>query len=131
VPVPELTALTVRFTIAVWLKAPEVPVTVTVLVPVVAVLLAASVKVLPANAAVTPLGTPDAVKVTALLKPLEGVVVMVLEPLAPCVIATLLGEAERLKSAAGGGVPAAGFSVAIAVEKILLLPTPAVLSPVK
>jgi hypothetical protein len=78
---------------------------------VVAVALAASVKVLPANVAVTPLGTPDAVKVTALLKPLEGVVVIVLEPLAPCVMATLLGEAERLKSGDGGGVPAAGVSM--------------------
>src|ERR1700681_1827134 len=71
---------------------------VTVAGPVVAVLLAANVKVLLANDAVTPLGTPATLKVTALLKPFDGVTVIMLEPLAPCVTARLLGDAERLKS---------------------------------
>ena len=53
-------AVTVRLTVAVWLKEPEVPVMVTVEVPVAAVPLAASVKVLPENEAVTPLGRPEA-----------------------------------------------------------------------
>jgi hypothetical protein len=79
---------------------------VTVDVPVVAVPLAASVKVLLANDAVTPLGMPAAVKVTALLKPPDGVMVIVLEPLAPCVIARLLGDAERLKSGVGAAAAA-------------------------
>ena len=58
-------------------------------VPVVAVLLAASVKVLVAvagfvpNDAVTPFGRPDAAKVTLPVKPFWGATVMVLEPLDP------------------------------------------------
>jgi hypothetical protein len=70
-------------------------------VPVVAVLLAVSVNVLVAvvglglNEAVTPLGRPDADKLTLPLKPFCGVTVMVLVPVAPCVAVTLLGDAER------------------------------------
>ena len=81
---------------------PDVPVTVTVAVPVVAVLLAVSVNVLVPvvpvglNDAVTPLGRPEADKLTLPLKPLCGVTVMVLEPLAPCTIVKLLGDAERV-----------------------------------
>ena len=90
---------------------------VTVDVPVVAVLLAASVSVLlpvvlvGLNVAVTPLGTPDADSATLPVKPFCGVTVMVLVPLAPPVTVRLLGNDERLKSGAGGG--AAGDSVAI------------------
>jgi len=68
---------------------PEVPVIVTVDVPVVAVLLAVSVKVLVAvvgfvlNDAVTPLGRPDAAKVTLPVKPFWAATVMVPEPLDP------------------------------------------------
>jgi len=78
-----------------------VPATVTVTVPVAAVLLAVSVKVLVLavllglNDAVTPLGRPDADKPTMPLKPFCGVTVMVLVPLAPCTIVKLFGEAER------------------------------------
>ena len=70
-------------------KLPEVPVMVTVNVPVAAAPLAVSVKVLKVlvllglNDAVTPLGRPDADKLTLLLKPFCGVTVMVLAPLAP------------------------------------------------
>ena len=86
-------------------------------VPVVAVLLAASVSVLlpvvlvGLNVAVTPLGTPDAESATLPVKPFCGVTVMVFVPLAPPVTVRLLGNDERLKSGAGGG--AAGGSVAI------------------
>jgi len=78
---------------------------VTVDVPVVAVALAVSAKVLVAvvglvpNDAVTPLGRPDVDKVTLPVKPLRGATVMVLEPLNPCATVRLLGDAERLKFA--------------------------------
>jgi len=73
----------------VWLRLPEVPVRVTVEVPVAAVLLAVSVKALVAVAgfglkeAVTPLGRPEADKLTLPVKPFWGATVMVLEPLDP------------------------------------------------
>jgi len=75
---------------------------VTVTVPVVAVPLAASVNVLVAvvglglNDAVTPLGKPDADKLTLPLKPLCGVIVTVLAPLLPCVMLKLPGDAESV-----------------------------------
>jgi hypothetical protein len=74
---------------------------VTVAAPVVAALLAVNVNVLVVvagfvlNDAVTPLGNPDADKVTLPLKPLSGAIAIVLAPLVPCVIVKLLGEAER------------------------------------
>ena len=83
-------------------KLPDVPVIVTVTVPLVAVLLAVSVNVLVLavplglNDAVTPLGKPDADKLTLPLKPFCGVTVMVLAPLAPCAIVKLLGDAESV-----------------------------------
>ena len=86
----------------VFVKLPEVPVMVTVTVPVVAVLLAVNVKVLVAvagfglNDAVTPLGKPEADKLTLPLKPFCGVTVIVLVPLVPCVTVTLLGAAESV-----------------------------------
>jgi hypothetical protein len=82
-------------------KLPDVPVMVTVTVPVVAVLLAVSVNVLVLAVllglkdAVTPLGSPDADKLTLPLKPFCGVTVIVLVPAVPCVIVKLLGDAER------------------------------------
>lgn len=74
---------------------PDVPVIVTVAVPTVAVEEAVSVRVevalpfaggvtgLVENAAVTPLGKPDAVNVVAELNPPVLVIVMVLVPFAP------------------------------------------------
>jgi len=88
--------------VEVFVKLPDVPVTVTVTVPVAAVLLAVSVNVLVLavllglNEAVTPLGSPDADKLTLPLKPFRGVTVMVLEPLAPCTIVKLFGDAETV-----------------------------------
>jgi hypothetical protein len=78
---------------------------VTVEVPVAAVLLAVNVSVLVLvagfglNDAVTPVGRPDAARVTAPVYPLIGVTVMVLFPLPPCgIVAGDTDEAERLKS---------------------------------
>jgi len=87
----------------VLVRPPDIPVMVTEAVPVAAVLLAASVNVLVLvvllglNEAVTPLGRPDADKLTLPLKPFCGVTVMVLAPLAPCVMLKLLGDTERVK----------------------------------
>ena len=88
---------------AVFVKLPEVPAMVTVAVPVAAVLLAVSVKVLVAvvglglNDADTPVGRLGADKLTLLLKPFCGVMVMVLVPLVPCEMPRLAGNAERAK----------------------------------
>jgi hypothetical protein len=93
------TALTVRLIVAVLVRLPDVPVIVTVTVPAVAALLAERVRVLVvkaalgANEAVTPLGRPDADKLTVPEKPPAGVIVMVLVTLVPCTRVTLLGEA--------------------------------------
>jgi hypothetical protein len=70
-------------------KLPDVPVMVTVTVPMGAALLAVSVNVLVLtvllglNDAVTPLGRPDADKLTLPLKPPCGVTLIVLVPFAP------------------------------------------------
>ena len=86
-------------------KLPDVPVIVTVTVPLAAVLLAVNVTVLLEVAgfglieAVTPLGNPDADKVTLPVKPFEGVMVIVLVPLLPRLIARLFGEADKVKFA--------------------------------
>lgn len=87
----------------VLVRLPDVPVMVTVKVPVAAVPLADRVKTLLTvagfvpNAALTPLGKPDAVRVTLPLKPLRGLIEMVVEPEVPCRIVTLDGEVERRK----------------------------------
>jgi hypothetical protein len=88
-------------------KLPEVPVMVTVTVPVADVPLAVSVNVLVLVALVgvkeadTPLGKPEADKLTLPLKPFCGVTVMVLVALAPCVIVKLLGDTESTKLGVG------------------------------
>src|ERR1017187_6146568 len=95
--------VTVRLIVVVLFKLPDVPVIVTVAVPVAAVTLAVRVSVLllvaglGLNAAVTPLGRPDAERVTLPLKPFDGVMLIVLVPWLPCVMVTAFGEAERLK----------------------------------
>ena len=82
-------------------RLPDAPVTVTVSAPVVAVALAVSVKVLvdvagfELKVAVTPVGRPDAEKVTLPVKPFAGVIVIVLVLVVPCTIATLLGLADK------------------------------------
>lgn len=82
-------AVTVTETVAVWVNPPTVPVTVTVVVPVVAAPVAVSVMVLEPvvgfglNDAVTPVGSPEADKLTLLVNPLCGVTVTLLVPVAP------------------------------------------------
>ena len=87
--------MTVSEMVVVCVVDPDVPVIVTVAVPVVAVEEAVRVKVEVAllfaggvtgfgeNAAVTPLGSPDALNVVAELKPFWLVMVIVLVPLEP------------------------------------------------
>ncbi len=71
-------------------------------VPRAAVLPAVSVNVLllavllGLNDAVTPLGSPEADKLTLPLKPLSGVIVMVLVPFVPWTTLRLLGELESV-----------------------------------
>ena len=107
---------------------------VTVEVPATAALLAVSVSALVVvalaglKAAVTPLGRPEAVRATLPVKPFFGVIVSVLEPLAPCATVTLVGDAARPKSATAA---TAGVNVDIPVENRLLLLTELVFSPVK
>jgi hypothetical protein len=103
-------ALTVSAIDVVAVKLPEVPVMVTVEVPVVAVALAVKVSTLVPvvglvpNAAVTPLGSPDAASVTLPVNPFTSVTVIVLLPLLPCVTVRLLGEAESVKLAVAAPV---------------------------
>ncbi len=114
---------TVRETVALLVKLPDVPVTVSVTVPVVAVLLAVKVSVLllavlpGLNEAVTPLGRPDADKLTLPLKPFSGVMVMLLVPVAPCTIVTLLGDAEREKVGCGATAAVTDTLSKVAVAK--------------
>ena len=81
--------LTVSAMVVVAVKAPEVPVMVTVAAPVVAVPLAVSVStLLPVvglvpNAAVTPLGNPEAARVTLPANGLTSVTVIVSVALLP------------------------------------------------
>jgi hypothetical protein len=86
---------------------------VTVEAPGAAVLLAVSVNVVLANIAVTPVGRPEADKATVPVKPLDGVTVIALVPLAPCAIVTLVGDADRLKF--GGGAAAVTVRLTVAV----------------
>jgi len=96
--------LMVMLTVVVWVKVPDVPVMVTTLVPAAAEELAVRVRVLVVvagfglNAAVTPAGRFDAVRLTPLLKPFAGVTVITLVPLLPGGTVTLLGEAVIAKS---------------------------------
>jgi hypothetical protein len=86
----------VRATVVVCVRLPDVPVTVTVARPRVAVLEAVSVSVLVLvglKDAVTPAGSPVADKATDPLKLLSGVTVTVLVPAVPWTTLTLLGEA--------------------------------------
>ncbi len=99
-------AVTVRLIVVVCVVDPETPVMVIVDVPVVAVPLAVKVSVdVPLvamdaglNAAVTPLGRPDADSVTVPVNPDSAPTVIVLVPVPPCATLTLVGEAAMLKS---------------------------------
>jgi hypothetical protein len=87
--------------VVVLLKPLAVPLIVTANVPVVATLLADSVKVLvPVVMAglkdtLTPPGRPEADRLTVPVKPFCGAMVTVLVPPVPCKTLRLFGEAER------------------------------------
>lgn len=103
--------LTVSLMAVVAAKLPEVPVMVTVAVPVVAEALAANVStLLPVagfvpNVAVTPLGSPEAARVTPSANPFTGVTVMVVVPLPPWIRFKLAGESESVKPGILPAVP--------------------------
>src|SRR5215510_8925839 len=89
----------------VWVRLPLVPVTVTLVVPVVAVAEAVKVStlLLPVaeaglKLAVTPAGRALLVKATAPVNPPVRVMLMVLLPLAPWATESVAGAAARLKS---------------------------------
>ena len=89
------------------LTVPDVPVTVTVNVPIVAEPDAVRVKLLldvaglVPNVAVTPLGIPDTAKVTLLLNPFAGWIVMVVEPNDPSRMVKVVGAADSVKLGCG------------------------------
>lgn len=122
-------AVTVSVTVVELVKLPEVPAIVTVTVPVFAALPAVNVKVLVLvvlpglKEAVTPLGSPEADKLTLPLKPFCGVTVIVLGPTVPCIRLKLPGEAASVKLGAGrGGVVIETLSkVAVARAEVLPL----------
>jgi hypothetical protein len=97
-------ALTVSVMVVVRVNVPDVPLMVSVTVPVAAALPALSVKVLAEVAlvglklAVTPEGRPEIDRLTVPLKPLIGFTLMVLVPMVPCVNVSEAGEADKLKS---------------------------------
>jgi hypothetical protein len=80
-----------------------VPVIVTVELPFVADALALKASTLEPvagfvpNAAVTPLGKPDAARVTLPVNPLDGVTVIVSLPVAPCPTVKLDAEGDSVK----------------------------------
>ena len=106
-------AFTVRLMVVVEVIVPDVPVIVIVVVPVVAVELTVKVNVvLPAagfglNAAVTPVGNPDAEKVTLSSKPPDPFTEIVLVPFPPCKRVRLSGFAVSVKF---GGTPGQLFT---------------------
>jgi hypothetical protein len=123
--------LTVRASVVVCVKAPEVPVIVTVAVPDVAVALAVSVMTLVVvvlvglNAAVTPLGKPEAVRATLPVNPFDGFTVTVLVPFVLTLSARLPGESVKVKS--GGPVTVnAIVVVAVTAPDVPLMVTVAV-----
>ena len=99
--VPEL--VTVRAIVVLCVKDPLVPVTVTLAVPVAAVLDAAKVTLLVPvvdaglKLAVTPVGKPLAARATVPVKPFSGLTVMVLLADAPWATERLAGLADREK----------------------------------
>src|ERR1700691_1715661 len=103
-------AVTVSETAVVSVVLPEVPLTVMLLVPVAVVAAPAMVIVevpvpvieLGLKPTVTPVGWPEAVKVTAKSKPPVTVLVMVEVPELPCTTETEVGEADRLKPGVAG-----------------------------
>jgi len=97
--------------VAVSDKEPEVPVTVTVAAPVVAVLLAVRVKTLVPvvglvpNAAVTPVGSPEMASATLPVNPFKFATVMLSVAVLPCGIDKLAADVDSVKPGAVEAVP--------------------------
>ena len=93
--------------VALLLRVPEEPVTVTVKVPVAAVPLADRVSRLVVVAgfvpkkALTPLGKPDAVKFTLPLNPFTGLIVTVVKPDAPWRKVNVPGDVDSVNPGLG------------------------------
>lgn len=94
-------------TVVLLLRLPEVPVTVTVKLPVAAVPFEEKLKRLVVvagfvpNAALTPLGKPEVVNFTLPLNPFTGLMVTVVELPAPWTKAKFAGDAESVKLGCG------------------------------
>jgi hypothetical protein len=107
----QLPLVTVSEIVVVAFRLPEVPVMVTVAGPVVAVLLAVSVStLLPVvglvpNAAVTPLGNPDAASVTLPVNPSMSVTVMASVAVLPWVTDRVDAEGASVKLGELDAVP--------------------------
>lgn len=118
--------VTVRLSVVVFVNAPDVPVIVKVAAAGAAVALTVKVSVLLVvagfglNAAATPFGSPDTVRVTFPLKPPWGMMAIALVPLLPWMIDNAPGVAARVKPGAGAGqllTRLAAFTVPIPVAK--------------
>lgn len=117
-------ALTVRLSVVVFVNLPDLPVIVTVTVAAAALAVKVSVLVVVAwlgvKDAVTPLGKPDAERVTLPLKPFSGAMAIMLVPLLPGVIVTVFGLGESVKFGVTPGqlfTRLAAFTVPIPVAK--------------
>jgi len=104
-PPPPVPPVMVSEMVVVFTNAPDVPVTVIVDVPAVAVLATFSERCVPVvevfglNAAVTPVGKPLAANDTVPVKPPVGVIVIAVRPVPPGATESVLGEAESEKLA--------------------------------
>jgi len=132
-----LGAATVRLMFAVCDNVPEAPAAITVAFPRVAVPLAVRVNVLVVavlgglNDATTPLGSPDADRLTLPLKPLCPITVIVLVEVPPWPMLEFEGDADRVKLGGGGGVilpPPHPARLKAAITAIHTLRGPALLS---
>jgi len=105
---PTTVDVTVRANGSVAVRLPDTPVMVTVYLPRVALAPTVRVNVLVVvvedglNAAVTPLGKPEALKLTLPVKPPAATTVIVLVPLLPCTTLKLGGAAVRVKLGPAG-----------------------------
>ena len=92
--------VTVSEIVVLWVRLPDIPVTVIVADAGAAELAAVSVSVLVVavaaglNEALTPEGKPVTDRVTVPVKPFDGLTVIVLVPLAPAAMLRLAGEAD-------------------------------------
>jgi hypothetical protein len=104
----KLGTVIVRSIVAVLFRVPDVPVTVTLVVPPTAALLAVSVSVLELpvlaglNAAVTPFGRPAAARLTLALKLFSAFTVIVPVPLPPAETERLLAEVDKVNAGEAG-----------------------------